>query len=69
MDNKQNSVLGKMVLIASLFILSLTLVPNPMWGRMLFVIIAAILALVGTLLVKSKRSLEVSSTPKEEVSA
>ncbi|MDN3702304.1 transporter [Vibrio artabrorum] len=58
MDNKQNTVLGKMVLIASVFILCLTLVPNPLWGRMLFVFIAAILALIGTLLVRSERKLE-----------
>jgi hypothetical protein len=69
MDNKQNDVLGKMVLIASVFILCLTLVPNPLWGRMLFVIIASILALIGTLLVRSKRSLEVSEKEKPRVSA
>ncbi|CAM4385229.1 sodium:solute symporter family transporter [Vibrio agarivorans] len=69
MDNRQNGVLGKMVLIASLFILTLTLVPNPMWGRMLFVIISAILALVGFILVKSKRSVETTTVTKQEVNA
>ncbi|MCL9777466.1 sodium:solute symporter family transporter [Vibrio methylphosphonaticus] len=67
MDNKQNTVLGKMVLIASVFILCLTLVPNPLWGRMLFVFIAAILALIGTLLVRSERKLE--STKVTQASA
>ncbi|WP_338167032.1 sodium:solute symporter family transporter [Vibrio sp. 10N] len=69
MDNKQNNVLGKMVLIASVFILCLTLVPNPLWGRMLFVIIAAILALIGTLLVKSERKLENTKVTKESAIA
>ena len=57
MDNRQNTILGKMLLIASLFIMLLTLIPNPMWGRMLFVIIAGMLALIGLVLLKSVRKI------------
>ncbi len=57
MDNKQKRILGKMLLAASLFVLVLILVPNPLWGRLLFVVISAVLALIGLILVKSVKPL------------
>ncbi|MDR9827298.1 transporter [Vibrio sp. FNV 38] len=64
MDNKQRDMLGKMLLIASVFLSMLVLIPNPMWGRMLFVIVALIIGGIGALLLwASKRaSKSVNST-------
>lgn len=57
MDNKQRDMLGKMLLIAAIFLFMLVLVPNPMWGRMLFVIVALIIGGIGgLLLIASKRA-------------
>lgn len=57
MDNKQRDMLGKMLLVAAVFLSTLALVPNPMWGKALFVIVASIIALIGGLLLHSvKRS-------------
>lgn len=54
MDNKQHDMLGKMLLAAAFFLATLVLVPNPMWGRLLFIIIAAIIGAIGVLLLKTK---------------
>ncbi|MCQ1057672.1 sodium:solute symporter family transporter [Photobacterium sp. DNB23_23_1] len=57
MDNKQHDMLGKMLLTASLFLASLALVPNPLWGRALFIVVASIVGFIGFLLLRSKRKL------------
>ncbi len=62
LDNKQNSVLGKMVLVAAGFILLLTLVPNPLWGRMVFLFMSIIIALIGLGLLKAVRKPEYETT-------
>jgi hypothetical protein len=57
MDNKQRDMLGKMLLIAAVFLSLLVLIPNPMWGRMLFLIVALIIGGIGGLLLfASKRA-------------
>lgn len=53
LDNKQCQVLGKMILVAAGFILLLTLVPNPLWGRMIFLFMAMIVAGIGVALLKA----------------
>jgi len=53
MDNQQHIMLGRLLLTAAVPLLLLTLVPNPFWGRVLFVIVAGIVALIGLILVKS----------------
>jgi len=56
MDNQQHTMLGRLLLTASVPLLLLTLVPNPLWGRLLFVVVAGIIALIGFLLIKSVRT-------------
>jgi Na+/proline symporter len=56
MDNKQRDMLGKMLLIAAAFLACLVLVPNPAWGKFLFIIIASILAGIGYLLIRASKS-------------
>ncbi len=57
MDNKQHELLAKMLLVASVFLAALALIPNPIWGKMLFILIAAIVAGIGLLLIATKRKL------------
>jgi len=52
MDNRQREMLGKMLVLAGLFLLLLVLVPNPPWGRMLFVLVALAVGGVGGLLLR-----------------
>ncbi|MEZ9834396.1 transporter [Vibrio breoganii] len=53
MDNKQHIMLGKMLLTASVFLAMLTLVPNPLWGKALFAIIAGIIGFIGFILLRT----------------
>ncbi len=62
MDNRQNSILGKMLAISGICVLSLMLVPNPLWGRLLFAILAGMLILLGGALILSQR--KVPAEPK-----
>lgn len=65
MDNKQHIMLGKMLLTASVFLAMLTLVPNPLWGKALFAIVAGIIGFIGFLLlrtVKKPAELEVKQS-------
>ena len=55
MDNKQRDMLGKMLLIAAVFLSLLVLIPNPMWGRMLFVLVALIIGGIGALLLHAAK--------------
>lgn len=57
MDNQQHTMLGRLLLTASVPLLMLMLVPNPLWGRFLFLIVAGIVALIGLILVKSVKEL------------
>ncbi|MDA7746601.1 hypothetical protein N8878_04635 [Psychromonas sp.] len=66
MDNKQHTMLGRLLLTAAVPLLLLTLVPNPLWGRLLFVVVAALVALIGWLLVKSVRPVPNESPVSEE---
>ncbi|AJR05050.1 transporter [Photobacterium gaetbulicola] len=64
MDNKQHDMLGKMLLTAAVFLASLALVPNPFWGRALFLLVASIVGFIGFLLLRSKRKLDEATNAK-----
>ncbi|WEM44765.1 transporter (plasmid) [Photobacterium sp. DA100] len=64
MDNKQHDMLGKMLLTAAVFLASLALVPNPLWGRALFLLVASIVGFIGFLLLRSKRKLDEATNAK-----
>lgn len=53
LDNKQRKMLGSLHIIAGMFIIAMTLVPNPMWGRMIFVFCGLIVLSVGVLLMNA----------------
>lgn len=56
MDNQQRDMLGKMLLIACVFLASLALVPNPLWGRSLFLIVAGVIGVLGVLLLRAAKT-------------
>ena len=60
-DRQQRNKLGTMVMCMSAGILLMSLIPNPLWGRMIFVICALIIFSIGFLLRKSAKS-QISST-------
>ncbi|MGF1700911.1 transporter [Photobacterium makurazakiensis] len=65
MDNKQHDMLGKMLLTASVFLSMLAFVPNPLWGKALFLIVAGIVGLIGFILlrtIKTAPQLEVATS-------
>ncbi len=53
LDNKQRKMLGTLIAVAGLGIIAMFLLPNPIWGRLVFVLCGAIVAGVGILLVKA----------------
>ncbi|MGB7393673.1 MAG: hypothetical protein WA913_04710 [Pricia sp.] len=55
-DSQQRSKLGGMVLIMSTGILLMALIPNPVWGRLMFVLCALIIATIGYLLRRSAKT-------------
>jgi len=55
-DRQQRRKLGGMVMVMSTGILLMALIPNPLWGRMMFVICAVIIASIGFLLKRSAKS-------------
>ena len=55
-DRQQRNKLGTMVSIMSAGILLMALIPNPLWGRMIFVICASIIFTIGYLLRRSALS-------------
>lgn len=61
MDNQQRDMLGKMLLIACVFLASLALVPNPLWGRSLFLIVAGVIGVLGVLLMRAAKASKTQS--------
>jgi Na+/proline symporter len=55
-DQQQRRKLGGMVMTMSTGILLMTLIPNPLWGRVIFVICALIIFSIGFLLRRSAKS-------------
>lgn len=60
-DKQQRNKLGNMVMTMSVGILLMTLIPNPLWGRVMFVICALLIAGVGYFLKRSTKSKTSSS--------
>lgn len=56
-DQQQRNKLGMMVICMSAGILLMALIPNPLWGRIVFVICALIIATIGFFLRRSAKSL------------
>jgi Na+/proline symporter len=57
-DRKQRDKLGAMVIIMGTGILFMALIPNPVWGRIVFIMCALIICSIGILL---KRNAKISS--------
>ena len=55
-DKQQRNKLGGMVMAMSVAILLMTLIPNPIWGRMMFGICSLIIFGIGFLLRRSAKS-------------
>ena len=55
-DRQQRNKLGTMVMCMSAGILVMTLIPNPLWGRIMFVLCALIIFVIGFLLKRSAKN-------------
>ncbi|QFU76318.1 transporter [Halioglobus maricola] len=47
LDNRQRILLGRMVAIAGILVMALMAMPNPLWGRLVFLACGALVFLVG----------------------
>ncbi|MEL0628812.1 sodium:solute symporter family transporter [Psychromonas aquatilis] len=54
-DRHQYKLLGKVLVATSIALLLLTLIPNEMWGRMLFVLMAGIVGFIAWLLLRAAK--------------
>ncbi|MGB5581320.1 MAG: hypothetical protein WBM68_12190, partial [Woeseia sp.] len=52
-DRQQRNKLGSMVIYMGAGILLMALIPNPLWGRMIFVVCSLVISSVGFLLKRS----------------
>lgn len=55
MDRKQHYLLGRVLLMASGALTLLVLVPNPLWGRVLYLLMAAIVGFISFLLLRAAK--------------
>lgn len=55
-DRQQRCKLGNMVMTMSVGIFLMALIPNPLWGRTMFVVCALIISFIGFLLKRSAQS-------------
>ncbi|AWV97128.1 sodium:solute symporter family transporter [Arcticibacterium luteifluviistationis] len=55
-DSQQRNKLGSMVMAMSVGILLMALIPNPLWGRMMFIVCAFIISGIGFLLKRSAKN-------------
>ncbi len=53
LDNKQRRMLGSLIAVAGVGVMTMFVLPNPIWGRMVFVLCGLIVFAVGLLLVKA----------------
>lgn len=53
LDNKQRRMLGTLISVAGIGVMAMFVIPNPLWGRFVFVLCGAIVLGVGLLLVKA----------------
>ncbi|MGI9265177.1 MAG: hypothetical protein ACR2QU_09610, partial [Gammaproteobacteria bacterium] len=50
LDNRQRMLLGRMVAIAGLLVMAMMALPNPLWGRLVFLCCGATVFTVGVML-------------------
>jgi hypothetical protein len=50
LDNRQRILLGRMIAVLGVFIMAMMVLPNPVWGRIVFLLCGAIVFGVGLLL-------------------
>jgi len=50
LDNRQRILLGRMVAIAGILIMAMMALPNPLWGRLVFLICGSVVFFVGFML-------------------
>lgn len=55
MDSKQQSLLGKVLLSASLCLSLMVLIPNPTWGKLLYILMSLIIGAIGILLLRASK--------------
>ncbi|MDH6023837.1 sodium:solute symporter family protein [Vibrio splendidus] len=53
LDNKQRHMLGSLIAVSGVAVMAMFTLPNPFWGRMMFVLCGGIVFIVGLLLVKA----------------
>ncbi|MEG3695317.1 transporter [Vibrio coralliirubri] len=53
LDNKQRHMLGSLIAVSGVAVMAMFALPNPFWGRMMFVLCGGIVFVVGLLLVKA----------------
>lgn len=53
LDNKQRKMLGTLIAVAGIGVMGMCLIPNPLWGRGVFIFCGVIVFAVGLLLVKA----------------
>ena len=53
LDNKQRRMLGSLIAVAGVGVMTMFVLPNPLWGRLVFVLCGVIVLSVGLLLVKA----------------
>ncbi|PMN05537.1 transporter [Vibrio splendidus] len=53
LDNKQRHMLGSLIAVSGVAVMAIFALPNPFWGRMMFVLCGGIVFIVGLLLVKA----------------
>ncbi|MCL1142044.1 sodium:solute symporter family transporter [Shewanella gaetbuli] len=53
LDNKQRRMLGTLIAVAGIFVMAMFILPNPLWGRGIFVLCGAIVLSVGLLLINA----------------
>lgn len=56
LDNRQRVLLGRMLVVAGILVMALMAVPNPLWGRMVFLVCGFAVILVGFLLYSATSS-------------
>jgi solute:Na+ symporter, SSS family len=65
LDNRQRVLLGRMISVLGVFIMALVAIPNPFWGRMVFLACGFIVFAVGLLLFNAvDKSYEQEALPK-----
>jgi SSS family transporter len=50
LDNRQRILLGRMIAIAGILVMAMMALPNPMWGRLVFLLCGAAVFIVGFML-------------------